>query len=314
MVPPSICELANLGGNGVGKSSTRRARRVGGVRGEGGGGGRAGGEASTHSIDSGSSLEGCDVAAASLSSAMMPHIWDGEGRSTSAMTAANATLFSTKGQVQRTLGWDSKAPASPTATTVSRDVAMSSDGCDGGHSTGSIWIDSAGHSIAYGKSDGAGEGCSSGQGQHLSFDGMGSRSISSYYACQYAEAAAKRQRAERSTPTPMAVAGVTKPVGQGYASLFSGDVSAPSGDEFGGVLAYGVSNAQVEAGIGGASFNGLVCDAFGGNSGLGDDDVSGEHADSVDVGSAWIDDVFDGKSVSAFSSNLLYDRYVSDMV
>lgn len=189
---------------------------------------------------------------------------------------------------------------------VSGDVSLNGDGYDGGGITASTWTDSAGHRVAYGKGDGNGEGILSGNGQQPSSHGISSSS-SSYYACQYAEAAAKRQRTDISAPAPMATAGLTKPVGQGYASLLGGDASVASGIGLGGVLASDMSNTNSEAGIGGIGLDGLVCDAFGDNSGFGDDDIHGGSVCSVDAGSAWIDAVIGGESASASSSNLLYD-------
>lgn len=207
----------------------------------------------------------------------------------------NATVFSTTKELQQIQRWDNNATGWPAAAMGSGEVSLSGEGCNGGGRTVSTWTDSAGYSVAYGN----GQGVLSGQGQLLSSNGIGSRSSSSYYASQYAEAAAKRQRRDSSTPTPMA--GVAKPVGQGCASLLSGIASVPSGNEFGnefgGVPAYGMCNTN-RGGLGG--FGGLD------DGGLGD--VSSGGVGGVDAGSAWIDAVLDGESTSASLPNLLFDK------
>lgn len=311
MVAPSIWDLANLGGTAVGNSSIRRGR------GGGGAGGGAGGRPST---EPGSSLNACDVAASSSSSgpmtstSMPANVLDGEGCGTAAaMMAANSTLVSTQQHLQQRMqGCGNEAPGWPTVAMVSAGYSVSGDGRDRGGSNGRTWTDSAGHSVAYGNGNGTGNGTGngegiSGQGQHLSSRSIGSGSSSScsYYACQYAEAAAKRQRTDNSTPTLMAMAGVDKPAGQAYASLFGGGTSVTSGNEFDGVLANGMSHTRGETGTtGGVCLDGFDCYGLGDNGGgFGDDCVGG-----VDVGSAWIDAVFDGESTSASSPNPLYDK------
>lgn len=132
--------------------------------------------------------------------------------------------------------------------------------------------------------------------RHSSSSSSGSGS----YDCQYAEAAAASKRL-KTAGSSGGFAGVARPVGQhlqGYASLFSGDgganTSGASGNMFGGALAYGAPSKLGDSGIGGLGLGDLAGDSFG--------------TGGVDVGSAWVDAVFDSESASSSSPFLLNDK------
>ena len=257
-----------------------------GVHGSGVGGQHAGG-ASSHTGGLG------------FSGATAGDILDGDGiGGAAAMMSADSTLllFSTDAD-QQLPGWGNKAgaaaPAWPTAGSRSRDFSNSGDGADGGGGDiGGTWT-------AHGSGNDA-EIYRQGHQEVPAPSVVSSHSSSSSgsYDSQYTEAAAsKRQKTDSSA----GMGGVARPVGQhlqGYASLFSGDANGDasggaSGNTFGGALAYSASSKLGDSGIGGIGLGDLAGDSFGTiNSG-------------VDVGSAWVDAVFDSESASSSSPFLL---------
>eukprot|EP00903_Cladosiphon_okamuranus_P009612 g9150.t1 len=305
LVAPSMWDLADMGGQGGDNvSSTRTGGGGGGGAAAGGGsGGQASGTAGQNVGGASSHAGGSGYLGASPADLLGVQGVDAVADGMAAMlpVPADSTVFSTEADQQLPC-WEGRAStgtAWPALGSRSQDLSRSGAGAGGcGGSIGGALADSAGDGgAAQGGSDAGIYRQGQGQQQVSAPSVVSSRgSTSSFYDCQYAEAAPpKRQKTE--TVSSVGLAGVARPIGQhlqGYASLFGGDASPPSGNTFGGALAY---SKLGDTGIGGISLGDLAGDSFG---------TSG-----VDVGSAWVDSVFDSESASS-SPFLLNERQVSE--
>lgn len=328
MIAPSIWDLADVGGGGSGNRNGN---------GRGGGGPAAAATGASSGVQaSGVATQGMGGAPShaggglgysgtttTLADPLAGGSVDGIGGTGAMIVSEGSTLFSTWGADQQPPpGWGSEATAAAaapaaSATAASRwrdtssgtgDGAVGDAGGDGGF--GGTSIDSAGRSFLHGSDTDADIYCRQGQQPQASapsvvssHNSQSSRSSSdSAYDFQHAEAAASK-RHKTGTSESVTVAGATRPTdqhlqGYSYASLFSGDSNfgAPSGNTstFGGALAYSAPGKLGEAAFGGVGLGDLAGDGFG---------TSG-----VDVGSAWVDAVFDSESASSSSPFLLNDK------
>ena len=278
VVSPSVWDLANTGGAGTGDGSIRGGGGAG-PKGEtfssfggshivaqtGGGGGSGGGY--PRSQPAGVLLDGEGSSGCSSSS----------NGSTAAIMSASATLFSAEHR-------------------------------------GAAWADSARRGIAHGNVPGNGSGHNPAS-QHGGTDvsllgqqqatahGVGSSnsrsSSSSPYACLGVAAAPPKRLKVHNSSAAMSVppAGAARPVNlhlQGYAPLLGG--VSPGMAAFGEAPAYNVPNTLADPAVGGIGLGELTSDAFGS---VGDLSGGGVGASTVDVGSAWVDAVFDSESASS---------------